>query len=317
MNARAQDLEEDIDDLNTPEDDEDELEIEIVDDVSENDKPRLEKPVEVEEPDEEELETYSAKVQARIKKLTFDAKEATRQREQLAREREELAKYAQSVRAQNDQLQQQLRQGRGAYMDQATERVKAQLERAKRAYKEAYESGDADAVLEAQGELTRIQTEQYNLENYTKRAKQEQDRPQAQQPAPQAPASRPQTPELDDRQRTWLGKNDWYGKNRRMTAYALGVHEDLVQEGVDPNSDTYYNKIDAAMRERFVEEFPSEETEVTTPRKKAQNVVASAARTAKSPRRIKLTSTQVALAKRLGISPQQYAEQMLKEQNDG
>lgn len=329
MNARAQDLRDEIeeDDEETSaaaiEEEDDDFELEIVDDVAEDEKPRMDKPVEPEEPDEEELESYSDKVQARIKKLTFEAKEAARQRAHVERQQNELLQHAQRIQQENQRLQQQLNSGRGAYLDQAKQRLEAQMDKAKRAYKEAYEAGDSEAVVDAQTELSRIQAEQYQLQTYLSRQQQQQQpqpqREQAQQPAPQQqPQRQPQrAPELTDRQKRWLSNNDWYGNNQRMTAYALGVHEELVREGVDPESDTYYKNIDAAMRERFADVFTDTGEEVSTPRRKASNVVAPAARTSKAPRKIKLTATQASIAKRLGLTPKQYAEQLLKEQQDG
>lgn len=291
-------------------DDDDELEIEIVDDVDPEEKPRRPEDAKPEIPGDDDLESYSESVQKRLKKLTFEAREAARQQAEAQRLRDEAVQYAQRLHAENQRLQQLSTRGQEYAVTQAKAAAEAQLSNAEAKYKAAYEAGDADELIAAQRELSRVQYALSKVQEY---------RPPAPQPAPQQPQQpqQPQTPQLNDRQKSWLARNDWYGKNPEMTGAALGVHERLVKSGVDPDSETYYNQIDEAMRRRFPDEFSDVEEEVKPSVRKAQNVVAPAARAAKSPRRIKLTSTQVALAKRLGLTPQQYAAQLLKEQGNG
>jgi len=293
-------------------DDDDDFEIEIVDDVAEDEKPRRAEAAKEEDiPDEGDLEGYSEAVQKRIKKLTFEAKEAARQQAAAARERDEAANYAKSIYEQNRKLQDQLAQGQGVVVEQAKGRVESELNSAKAAYKSAYELGDADKMLDAQSKLIELQGRLTQLQNY-------RPAPRAQEPAPQPkPAAQPVV-KLDDRQTKWMNNNKWYGENSEMTGFALGVHERLVRNGVDPNSETYYTEIDSAVRKRFSDEFSDGAGDEVTPApRKAANVVAPAGRSAPSPRRIKLTSTQVALAKRLGLKPEQYAAQIMKDAKNG
>ena len=307
--SNAQQAEQELDDdLN------DELEIEIVDDVEEDDKPRVSEKdyTGPEIPEDDEIESYSERVQKRMKKLSFEAKEAERQRQALAREREELLRVSQTFHSENEKLRQQLQQNEGTLVAQAKARLEAQLAQAKASYKEAYELGDTEKMIEAQEKLTSLNNDMYRVNNYKPRPAQQP----AQQPAPQQ-AQRPQAPKLDERQERWLSDNDWYGKDRQMTAFALGVHEELVYNGVDPNSDKYYTEINSAVRKRFADKFEDDLEEVEVAPKKKANVVAPATRSSKNPQKVKLTQTQVALAKRLGLTPQQYAAQLLKEQLNG
>ena len=306
--SNAQQAEKELDDdLN------DELEIEIVDDVEEDDKPRVSEKdyTGPEIPEDDEIESYSERVQKRMKKLSFEAKEAERQRQALAREREELLRVSQTFHSENEKLRQQLQQNEGTLVAQAKARLEAQLAQAKAHYKDAYELGDTEKMIEAQEKLTSLNNDMYRVNNYRPRP--------AQQPAPQAvqQPQRPQAPKLDERQERWLSDNDWYGKDRQMTAFALGVHEELVYNGVDPNSDQYYAEVNHAVRQRFADKFDDNTVSVDVAPRKRANVVAPATRSSKNPQKVKLTQTQVALAKRLGLTPQQYAAQLLKEQLNG
>ena len=309
-----QELEEDLnEERKVTEDSSDDFEIEVVDDVAEDDKPRVKDYEGPDIPEDDEIESYSDRVQKRMKKLSFEAKEAERQRQALAREREELLRVTQTFQSENEKLRQQLQQNEGSLVEQAKARLEAQLTQAKAAYKDAYELGDTDKMIEAQEKLTSLNNDMYRLKGYKPRPAQQPQQPQ--QPQYQ---QQPQVPQLDERQKEWLSENDWYGKDRQMTAFALGVHEELVYNGVDPNSEKYYSEINRQVRQRFADKFSTDDSEEfeVAPKKKA-NVVAPATRSSKNPKKVKLTQTQVALAKRLGITPEAYAAQLLKEQQHG
>lgn len=323
MNMQARDKNDEIGDTgrdaatagNEQEDvDDDGLDIEIIDDVDPDDKPRRAETAPAEIPDDDDLEGYSEKVKKRLSKLTFEAREAERQRQAAIRERDEAVKYARQTYEEAERLRKQAEQGQTYAVEQGRSRAEEQLKSARDAYKRAYEAGDSDALLEAQQTLNQAQ---YDLSRYEAAKQQAEARAaeMAQKPQRTEQPSYPQNPtqnDLDELQREWLGRNPWYGQNEEMTGYALGVHERLVKSGVDPTSRSYYNQIDAAVRRRFADEFPGEVEEAATQPRKAQNVVAPAQRTASNPRKIKLTASQVALAKRLGVTPKAYAEQMLK-----
>ena len=309
MNARADQVTDDV-----AGDEEDDFEIEIVDEVAPEDKPRRPADAEPDIPEDDDLEGYSEQVQKRLKKLTFEAKEAARQQAEAIRLREEAIRYAQALAHQNQQLQADVQKNQGYVVDQAKGRLSAELERAKIAYKNAYEAGDADALLEAQAHLTKLQNDQYRWDSFKPAA-----RPAVEPAAPAAqPVAQQQQVRLTSNQERWLSNNDWYGKDRRMTSFALGVHEELVYKGVEPDTEKYYAEIDREMRTMFPDRFSDgEEVEVNARQKRPASVVAPAARSAKTPRKIRLTSTQVAIAKRLGLTNEQYAAQVLKEQQNG
>lgn len=297
------------------EDDNDDFELEIVDDVPANEKPRLPEDHKADVPEDDEVEKYSESVQKRIKQLKFEYHEAERQKQDAIRLREEAIAYAQKAAEENKRLSERLSQGQTSIVETSKARYTAELEQAKRDYKNAYEAGDADALVEAQQKLVRAQSALQQVQNWKPQPIQPQYGPEQLQQAYQQRA--PQAPQLNEQQRAWLADNDWFGKDAEMTGAAYGLHETLVRSGVDPNTQTYYDKINEGMRKRFPEKFGSVVTEVDTAPKKTANVVAPAARSSTNPRKIKLTSTQVALAKRLGLTPERYAAQLLKDQNNG
>ena len=189
-------------------------------------------------------------------------------------------------------------------MDQAKGRVDAQLDKAKKDYKEAYESGDTDKLMEAQDALTKLQVEKSKVDDY---------KPEPVQTEPPAPQKQ-EKPVISSRGIEWQKTNEWFDKDMRMPGYALGIHEELKQKGIVPDSEQYYKEIDEEMRKVFPEKF---ETEQEAPQLQNGTVVAPVERSGKKSRTVRLTRTQVALAKRLGLSPEQYAAQLMKEQQDG
>jgi hypothetical protein len=291
------------------------FELEIQDDTPEEDrgKPRRPEGSEPDLPDDDELENYSESVKKRISKLKYEFHEERRAKEEAVRIREEAIRFAAQTRQEAEELRKRLSQGEGAMVSQAKARVESQLEQAKAAFKQAYEAGDADAMLNAQTKLTELNNEMYRISSYKPAPVQPST------PAPQSPpvTSSPQVPRPPQRALEWAEKNTWFQKDSEMTGYAFGVHERLVKSGVDPNSETYYSEIDNAMRSRFPEKFGGSD-EVRTQTRQAGSVVAPTARSSsRSPRKIVLTTSQVSLAKRLGLTPQQYAAQLMKEKTNG
>ena len=290
-------------------DDDDGFEIEVVDDTPEEDKgkPRRAEGADPKVPDDDEIQSYSEGVQKRIKQLKFEYHEERRAKEEAARLQEEALKYAQQVQQENQRLLKTLEDGEGVLVNQAKGRVAAELDKAKAAYKAAYETGDPDALIEAQEKLTMLQNEKMRYENYKPQPRQQQaPQPQYQQPTPQ-----PNRP--SERALQWAQRNDWFEKDSEMTGYAYGLHEKLVKSGVAPDTEEYYNQIDNAVRRVFPDRFDDVSFEETAPQRQAGNVVAPAARSGKKPRKVQLTSTQVSLAKRLGLSNEQYAAQLMKD----
>jgi len=307
MNNTAEKIEEDLTDEDL---DNSGFEVDIIDDTPEEDKPRRPEDTEAQIPEDDEIASYGENVQKRIKQLKFEYHEERRRKEEAARLQDEAVDYARKVYEENQRLRKTLEEGEGVLVQQAKGRVEAELERAKSAYKEAYETGDPDKLIEAQEKLNNLQNEKFRVESYKPKPQQAQEQPvQLQQ--------KPKVPEQDAKTKAWAAQNEWFGNDSEMTGYAFGVHESLVKQGVNPQSqaDEYYNRIDESMRQRFPDKFGGQQVEAA-PVRQAGSVVAPAGRSAKKPRRVQLTSTQVALAKRLGLSAEQYAAQLLKESSN-
>ena len=289
----------------------DKFEIEIVDDTPEEDRgrPRKAEDAEPEIPDEDELDKYSEGVQKRMKKMTYEVNEQRRNKEEAIRLREEALRYAESIKAENERLRKSLEQGEQTLVNQAKGRVQAELDRAKVAYKEAIDSGDSDLILEANDKVTALRIEADKIDSY-KPAK----RP-APQPQPQYQQQAPAVPQVDPRAVEWGKRNTWFEKDPEMTGFAYGVHQRLVQSGIDPNTDQYYTEIDKAMKKVFPDKFDDGQIEEQAPQRQAGSVVAAPSRTTKKSRTVRLTSTQASLAKRLGLSNEQYAAQLMKDQS--
>ena len=282
----------------------DDLEIEVVDDTPKADRGR--KPSEPpEDVTEDELEKYSEQVQKRIKHFTKGYHDERRAKEEALRERQELERVTQTLMEENKKLKGNVNKNQTALLEQAKKNAAIETETAKRAYKEAYESGDSDAVLEAQEKLTNAKLKSDKLANFKIPALQEEETPVQPEPEP-APAV-----QVDERASDWQKANSWFGNDDEMTSLALGLHNKLVKQGVSPQSDEYYETIDSRMRQVFPDNFEDAE-----PKRKTQ-VVAPATRST-APKKVTLTKTQVQLAKRLGLTPQQYAKQValdMRKQN--
>jgi hypothetical protein len=305
-----------IDKAVTPEDEE--FEIEIVDDTPEPDQGKSKRPVDAEPdlPEEDEIASYSDKVQKRIKKLKYEFHEERRAKEAALRENQEAVTLARKLIEERNHLSERLSMGEQAVIEQAKKRVQAQLEQVERDYRNAYEAGDTDNVLSAQKNITRLTLEQQQIDGYRASVPQRIEPDQVQM-RPNAP------PEPDEKAKTWLRSNPWFGQEEEMSGYAYGVHERLIKrENITPLTDEYYNRIDAAMRHRFPEYFDEEGGQEVDLRSQSAPrrtpVVAPARRvSASAPRKVSLTATQVALAKRLGLTPEQYAASMVKEMMNG
>jgi hypothetical protein len=305
----------------------DEFEVEIVDDTPEEDrrKRRAAEPEAKSEPaavDEDDLSQYSASVQKRISKLVYDRNEERRQREEAARLREEAIRYAEAVRSENERLKQRLTEGQTSAMVESKARLDAELANQKAAFKSAYEAGDAEAVSEAQIKIAELTSRKAQLETTAAQqemwAKQQAERARQVQQAPQPVRPQPaRIPEPDGMAKDWAARNGWFGKDEEMTGYAFGVHERLVRGGVDPRTKTYYDRIDEAVRTRFPEKFDTPGEDVPVQPRNTGNVVAPTSRDVKAPRTVRLSTSAVALAKRLGLTPEQYAAQLLKERQNG
>ena len=283
-----------------------EPEIEVVDDTPPEDrnrKPMTEPPKEV---TDDELAKYDESVQKRIKHFTKGYHDERRAKEAAEREKEEALRFAQTLAEENKKLKGSVSQNQTALIEQAKKVVANELETAKRQYKEAYEAGDSEALVNAQEALTAAKMKAEKVNNFRPAPLQEEKTvvQPTYQPQPAAP--------VDDKLLAWQDQNQWFGSNKRMTAYALGLHEDLVGEGIQAGSDEYYKRINADMRERFADQFGVEEPADAKPQRTKSNVVAPATRST-APKKIVLTQTQVNLAKRLGVPLELYARKVAEE----
>jgi hypothetical protein len=287
----------------------DKPEIEVVDDTPEKDRGR--EPMKTPPPEslsDDELEKYDLSVRSRIKQVQKGYHEERRAKEAAQREREEALRLAQQLVEENKKLKGTLSEGQSAFIEQAKLVAANDIEKARSAYKAAYEAGDSDALVAAQEELTAAKLKAERVNSFKPTPLQEEET--AVQPTPQ-----PQSVELDPKLRAWQDRNPWWGSNKRMTAYALGFHQELVENGTTAGSDDYYKAIDTEMRARFPDVFESGKSERTedapTPPKKS-NIVAPATRST-APKKIVLTRTQVELAKRLGVPLELYARKVAEE----
>lgn len=301
--------------------------VEIVDDRPPEDRrpPPAKQAVE-EDDDGDELGDYSDKVQKRIKKLTWQREEERRQREAAERMQQEAVRVAQQMAQQNRQLQDTLTHGEAQLVQEIKNRAANAVEAAKAKYRKAYEEGDTDAVIAAQEEMIGAQAQLYEAnhyeQDYNRRAyAYQQQVTRQQQPQVQRPQQpqRPSVPQPTERARQWAENNPWFGshEHKDMTALAYGVHERLVrEEGVKPDTEEYFNRLDREMHQRFPEYFGTGAgRQAASTKPESGVVVAPAARNnGAKPRKVKLTATQAALAKKLGLTLEQYASQLLKEQ---
>ena len=252
----------------------------------------------VEEKEEDTgLQDYSDKVQKRIKKLTFQAKEAER-RERAAVE------YAKGLKTKYESAEKRFEETDTNYLNEYNARIDSERDKAKSELKVALDSQDAELIMEAQDKLTKLAVEKekvsITLGEKESRKKEIESQPVEQQN--QAPQ-----PQISTRAQEWATDNEWFGSDRVLTSAAMGIHEDLLQEGIDAESDAYYNQINKRMKEYFPQKFAESSTEETTKAAPVQNV-ASVSRRSGGRKSVKLTKSQVVIAKKLGVPLEEYAK---------
>ena len=281
-------------------------EIEVVDDTPEADRYRTPMAEPPQDPTEEELATYSESVKNRFKHFTKGYHEERRAKEAAQREKDEALRLAQAMFEENKKLKGSVNQGQAVLLEQAKKVIGKEVEDAKRLYKEAYESGDADKLLDAQEALTTAKIRADKVNNFKPAPLQERETPVQIAPQPQQAAP------VDEKLLAWQDQNQWFGSNKRMTSYALGLHEELVENGIRVGSDEYYRRIDTDIRERFPDQVGAGESADAKPQRTKSNVVSPATRST-APKKIVLTQTQVNLAKRLGVPLELYARKVAEE----
>ena len=286
--------------------------IEVEDDTPEADRGREPMPKEVvEELEADELEEYSEKVKIRLKQMKKVWHDERREKERVMREQTEALNAAQRLLEENRQLKQSISQGEQTLVGSFKQNAEFEFEKAKREYKDAYEAGDTDRVLDAQEQLNAAQYKLQQLAGYRPALQEEEYAVQPAQP-------QVQIPQPDQKTIAWQERNMWWGTDPEMTASALGLHQKLERERGPQfvGTDEYWGAIDTTMRRRFPEYF-GDESKATEGTAKAQraskpaNVVAPASRSTSS-KKIVLKQSQITIAKRLGLTPEQYARELMK-----
>jgi hypothetical protein len=296
---------------------EDRIEIEIDDDTPEQDRGVTPMPKEiVQKLEEDELDKYSAEAKEKLSQLKKVWHDERREKEAALREQQEAINVAKRLLEENKKLKQAYSTGEKTYIETVQGAAELELEVAKRSYKEALETGDSDRIVEAQSKLNSAAIKSDKVKDFRPSALQEEEN-EVQIPQMQG---KPVTP--DAKTQEWTEKNPWFGAKKPMTAYALGLHEELIDEyGKNfVGTDQYFQRIDKEMRKVFSEYFDTsepqtkvevEEESKPSPKSKPSTVVASATRSTSS-KQIRLKPSQIALARKLGLSPEQYARELIK-----
>jgi len=247
-----------------------------------------------------DLSEYSDSVKKRISKLTNRFREEERQRQAAV-------EYAEAVKKQNDELKTRIDKLDSTYVGEFDTRVQSQAIAAKEAYKKALEDGNADAMYEAQQNISRIAMEEARLAQL--KASREEKATEAKAPV-QQPQAQPQAQaQPDPRAEGWAKKNTWFGQDKTMTYAAFGLHKELIEdEGFDPNSDEYYTELDTRIRSEFPHKFQEAQKKSNAPRVASAGTTASKSSSPKGRRTVKLTASQIAIAKRLNVPLEEYAK---------
>ena len=292
-----------------------EPDIEVEDDTPAQDRGREPMPKEiVDELEADELEEYSEKVKLRLKQMKKVWHDERREKERAFREQQEALSAAQRLLEENKRLKSSLTEGEGHLLSSFKQQTEYELKEAERAYRDAHEAADTDRLVEAQRKLTDATLKMQQLNNY---------RPtlQADETEIQIPQEQVQVAQPDYKTMAWQERNRWYGSDEEMTASALGLHQKLIKERGPQfaGTDEYWGAIDKTMRRRFPEHFGEDEvangdSKPVAREPKASSVVAPASRS-RSPKKIRLTNTQLAVAKKFGLTPEQYAREVMKMEN--
>jgi hypothetical protein len=296
-----------------PVDTQDSFEIEVEDDTPVQDRGRepMPKPL-VEELEKDELDKYDEEVKNKLKQMRKVWHDERREKESAQREQQETLNVAQRLLQENKRIKTILTNGEKEYVATVQNAANMELEMAKRAYREAYDAGDTDKIIEAQQALQSANYKIMQVKNFKLPPLQEEQfevQPRQEQRQP--------VPKPDNKAEDWQNRNRWFGQNRGMTAYALGVHEDLKDNGVPVGSEEYYSELDKTIRQRFPEVFQDQQrsnestARTDTARTRPSTVVAPVARST-SPNKVKLKQSQLNTIKKLGITPEQYVKEFLK-----
>jgi len=292
------------------------FDIEIEDDTPKADRNRQPLPDEVkEELDADTLDDYSDRVKNRMAQLKKAWHDERRAKEAADRERAEAARVAEQIMSENRKLKETLSTGEADYLKTLQEKYMSDLAIAQREYREAYDAGDSEKLVEAQ---TKMNEAQYKLGQAQDRQPQyNQETLQTNENAVSSSQDtvKPSVPRPDAKALAWQEKNTWFGQDEEMTSLALGLHEKLVRSGVNPSSEEYYRSIDSTMQKRFPEYFGTDTLEEAKPAQRKPSTVVAPATRSTGPKKVRLTKTQLALAKKFKLTPEQYARELIKTEN--
>jgi len=277
------------------------IEIEIEDDRPEQDRVDPLPENVKEELYDDEMTDYSAKVKKKLLQMKKLAHDERREKDAAMREQQEALAFAQQVIEENKRLKSHLNENEKSILQSVSKNVEMEMEQAKRSYREAYESGDTEKMLDAQQKLTDVALKQEKVKNF---------KPSPLQTENPVVQTRQETPRADPSAVAWQQENAWFGQDKLMTGMALALHEQLKDDGVVLSSQEYYRRIDETMRQRFPEKFETDKPN-ELPRTRPSTNVASATRST-APKKIRLTQSQLAISKKLGLSPEQYAQAVIK-----
>ena len=291
-----------------------EVELEIVDDTPEEDRINaapLPKEI-VEEIDNDDLEAYSKEAKQRLLQMKKLINDERRAKEAIQRENEEAVRVANTIIEENKRLKGRLSDGEKVYVSTAKEKIASDLDQARRAYKEAYDSGDAERLVEAQERLTEVKFKSQEMDRYIPQY--DENTLQSSEVDVQIPQQQSQPTRLDSKTQAWLDKNKWYGNDDDMSFLAMGIHKRLEREGVPTGSDHYWNAIDTEIRRRFPEKF-GEEAGTKSPATTRKSTVVAPATRSTSSKKITLNTRQMELAKKFKITPEQYYNELVKTES--
>lgn len=283
----------------------DEIIVEVEDTTPSEDRNKTPLPEKVrEELYNDELEDYSTKVKKKLLQMKKLAHDERREKDAALREQNETIEFAKKLMDENKKLKANLSNSENNVLASVTRTVEMEMESAKKAYREAYDSGDTDKVMEAQERLTQATLKVDKVKNFKPQpVPREENVVQTPQPQVQRPAPDPTAV-------AWQQENPWFGEDEEMTSLALGLHEKMQREGVKVASQEYYSRLNATIRRRFPEKFEDAEEQEDRPSRKS-SVVAPATRTT-SAKRVKLTTGELNLAKKFKITPEQFAAEKIK-----
>jgi len=283
----------------------DEIIVEVEDKTPPEDRNKAPLPEKIkEELYNDELEDYSTKVKKKLLQMKKLAHDERREKDAAIREQNEAVEFAKRLMDENKRLKSNLSNSEKNVLYSVTKTVEMELDQAKKAYREAYDSGDTDKVMEAQERLTEATLKIDKVRNF---------RPEPieiTENVVQTPEPRIQRPPADPSAVAWQQANPWFGEDEEMTSLALGLHDKMQREGVKISSQEYYSRLDNTIRKRFPEKFEDAEEQESRPSRKS-SVVAPATRTT-SAKRVRLTTGELNLAKKFNLTPEQFAAEKIK-----